>query len=155
MAPLDRATIRSGPRIAIEESMGPTPRLSIVIIYSHPLLGEGIGRLLRGEPGARVTFIPSATPDRLERASRAHPDLILVERGSSLDALEVMARFPEALVIDFAIGPGPTWVYRRQEIPGNPEAILQLIRRLRGGHPVVSLDDAPRDVQPILVGPRE
>lgn len=129
-------------------------RLSIVVLYSHPLLGEGIGRLLAAEPGARVTFIPAWADEPLEMAARVHPELILLERGASLDPLEAMARFPSAFVIDFSIGPGPTWVYRRQEIPGNPEAILQLVRRLRGGHPTVLFGEAPHPTHPIPIASR-
>lgn len=130
--------------------MEPT-RLSIAIVYGHALLGEGIGRLLAGEPGVHVTKVPTSRAHPLESAARARPDVILVERGVGFSALEVLARFPEAVVIDFAIDPGPTWVYRRQEIPGHPQAILDLVRIFRGGHPAV-LGAGPAAAAPVPIG---
>jgi hypothetical protein len=66
--------------------------------------------------------------------------MVVVERSSGLDPLEILRRTPASIVIEVGIAPGPTWVYRRQEIPGEPQAVLGLVRRLRGGHPPVALE---------------
>lgn len=134
--------------------MDPDLRLSIAVLYCHALLGEGIARLLAAEPGADVEYATCAEPERVEAALAGQPDVVVVERCPSFDTMQVLGQVPDALVIDIGIGPGPTWVYRRQEIPGDPNAILRLVRRLRGGHPIVALDQpAPTMADLALVPP--
>jgi hypothetical protein len=121
-------------------------QLSIVVLYRHPLLGEGVGQMLAAEPGVGVAYISCSTSAPLEAAAARNPDMLVVERCGCFDAPQLLDRFPDALVIDIGLGPGPTCVYRRQEIPGDPGAILRLVRRLKGGHPSISLGDgAPAD----------
>jgi len=128
-------------------------QLSIVVLYRHPLLGEGIGQMLAAEPGVQVSYVPCSRSDPLEAAAAGHPDMLVVERCGCFDAPQLLDRFPEALVIDIGLGTGPTCVYRRQEIPGDPGAILQLVRRLKGGHPSVSLHEAAPADEVLAVSP--
>src|SRR5512141_3302817 len=81
-------------RVLLEESMAPHRRLSIVILYCHPLLGEGIGRLLAREPRAAVTYVDCADADGVVSAAAALPDMVVVERGGAIDAIGVMRQFP-------------------------------------------------------------
>ena len=148
-SPIAEATIPDA--LAPEEIMAAPSSLSIVILYCHALLGEGIGRLLASEPGASVTYIACSDPDCVTQAVAARPSVVLVERCGAFDALQVVAVFPDALVIDFAIGPGPTWAYRRQEIPGNPAAIVDLVRRMRQGHPDIPLPSIPHPEDELVV----
>lgn len=122
--------------------MASKTRLSIVVLYSHALLGEGIGQMLSAEPGVAVSYVSCGQPDPLGVAARHRPDMLVVERCGCFDAPRLLEAFPEALVIDIGLEPGPTVVYRRQEIPGDPLAILQLVRILEKGHPPVALAGA-------------
>jgi DNA-binding NarL/FixJ family response regulator len=124
-------------------------RLSILVLASHPLLGEGVSRMLAAEPGVEVQHVDCAERDRVAAALAAHPRVVVVERCATLDAKRVLDIVPDALVFDIDIGPGPTWVYRRQEIPGDPRAILELVRLLRRGHPVIAFDAPPRSGHPV------
>jgi DNA-binding NarL/FixJ family response regulator len=133
--------------------MASHPQLSIVILYSHPLLGEGIGQMLAAEPGVEVSYVSCGHPAPLDAAAERQPHMLVVERCGCFDAPQLLDRFPDALVIDIGLGPGPTCVYRRQEIPGNPAAILRLVRRLRGGHPSVSLPEVDRSHEALTVSP--
>jgi hypothetical protein len=119
-----------------------TPTVRLAILYDHPLLGEGVGRMLGLEPGLEVDFVEASDPAAVDTALDARPEMIVVERSSGLDPLEILRRTPATMVIEVGIAPGPTWVYRRQEIPGEPQAVIGLIRRLRGGHPTVALEPA-------------
>ena len=121
--------------------MDPKP-VRLAIMYDHPLLGEGIGRMLGLEPGLDVTFVEAKDAAAVDVAVASQPDMIVVERSSGIDALGILRRSPDTLVIEVGIGPGHTWVYRRQEIPGEPQAVLGLVRRLRGGHPEVRVEPA-------------
>lgn len=117
-----------------------TQPVRLAILYDHPLLGEGVGRMLDLEPGIDVDFVEAKDGPGVDAAIAARPDMIVVERSSGIDALEILRKSPDTLVIEVGIGPGHTWVYRRQEIPGEPEAVLGLVRRLRGGHPAVAVE---------------
>jgi hypothetical protein len=138
--------------------MASPARRSIVVLYSHALLGEGIGQLLAAEPGVTVAYVSCGQHDPLAAAAAQRPDMLVVERCGCFDAPQLLDRFPEALVIDIGLGPGPTCVYRRQEIPGHPAAILQLVRMLGGGHPPVALEPVAAEqmgVEPVGVEPRQ
>ncbi|HEX8939498.1 MAG TPA: hypothetical protein VF763_04985 [Candidatus Limnocylindrales bacterium] len=133
--------------------MAAQPGLAILVLYCHALLGEGIGRLLGAEPGASVRFVSCEEPEAIEPALAEEPDVIVVERCERFDPLRILGQVPDALVLGIGIRPGATWVYRRQEIPGDPESILRLVRRLRGGHPVVSLEPFPLPVDDAALAP--
>jgi hypothetical protein len=137
------------------ESVLDTPLVRLAILYSHPLLGEGVGRMLDLEQDLDIEYVEASDSAAVKAAIAGHPDMVVVERSSGIDALGILRRTPETLVIEVSIDPGPTWVYRRQEIPGEPEAVLGLVRRLRGGHPTVAVEhdaDPPIDVERRLVG---
>jgi hypothetical protein len=119
--------------------LDPQP-VRLAILYDHPLLGEGVGRLLDLEPGLDIDFVETGDESRVAAVLQARPDMVVVERSCGVDALEILRRSPDTLVIEVTIGPGPTFVYRRQEISGEPEAVLGLVRRLRGGHPTVAVE---------------
>jgi hypothetical protein len=117
-----------------------TPSVRLAILYDHPLLGEGVGRLLSREPNLDVVYVESGDCGAVGAAIAAEPDMVVVERTSGIDPLEILRRTPSTTVIEVGIAPGPTWVYRRQEIPGDPQAVVGLVRRLRGGHPAVGIE---------------
>lgn len=119
-----------------------TPSVRLAILYDHPLLGEGVGRMLGFEPGLEVAFVEARDRGAVAAALDAQPEMIVVERSSGIDPLEILRRTPDTLVIEVGLAPGPTWVYRRQEIAGDPQAVLGLVRRLRGGHPPVAIEPA-------------
>ena len=102
--------------------------ISVLILYSHPLLGEGLADLLVAEQGLDVTAVRLDDVAMAERAAAASPQVIIVERGDPDRAVEMLELVPDALVIDVAIGPGPTFAYRREEIPAWPNAIIEAIR---------------------------
>jgi hypothetical protein len=119
--------------------LDPQP-VRVAIMYDHPLLGEGVGRMLGLEPGLDIDFVETRDRTQVDAVIGSLPDMVVVERSSGVDALEILRRSPNTLVIEVTIGPGPTCVYRRQEISGEPEAVLGLVRRLRGGHPAVAVE---------------
>ncbi len=117
--------------------MGARGRLRVAVIYSHPLLGEGIGQMLAAEPDLDVSEAPCSDAARTATLVESGLDVIILERNCTVDSTEILRRSPDTLVIEMGLHPGATWAYRRQEIPNRPDAILAVVRRLRGGHPVV------------------
>ncbi len=110
--------------------------ISVLILYAHPLLGEGLAGLLSSEPGLEVVAVQSDDAGMVERGLAAAPDVIIFERGDPDRAVKILELVPDALIIDVGIGPGPTFTYRREEISAWPDAILEAIRQApshRGG----------------------
>ncbi len=106
-------------------------RISVVILYTHPLFGEGLARLLAAEPGVDVVPVCAVDIETAQRSLALAPDVVIFERGDPDRAVDVLRFAPEALLIDVAIGPGPTFTYYREEIPARPEGLLRAIRQVR------------------------
>jgi DNA-binding NarL/FixJ family response regulator len=106
-------------------------RISVVVIYTHPLFGEGLARMLAGEPGLDVIPVRSVDVLTAERSLAAGPDVVILERSEPDHAVDVLHFAPDALVIDVSIEPGPTFTYHREEIPARPDGLLAAIRAVR------------------------
>lgn len=104
-------------------------RVSVVVLYRHPLFGEGIARLLSAEPGVDVTPVAASDAEQAECLLALAPDVVIFERGDPDTATDILRYAPSALVIDVSLSPGPTFTYQRQEIQAQPEVILQAIRQ--------------------------
>lgn len=99
----------------------------VVILYDHPLLGEGLERLLRDTPGIDVSLVHV---DGIEAAGIAlsnRPDVVILERCAPVQAIDLLRLAPDALFIDVGLDAGPSWTYRRDELSAQPEDILRTI----------------------------
>jgi Response regulator containing a CheY-like receiver domain and an HTH DNA-binding domain len=124
-------------------------RVSVVVLYMHPLFGEGIARLLAAEPGMDVTPVAASDPEQAQRLLALAPDVVVFERGDPDTATDILRYAPSALVIDVSLSPGPTFTYQRQEIQAQPEVILQAVRHAssrRGSEPAPVPMTPQRDV---------
>jgi DNA-binding NarL/FixJ family response regulator len=109
--------------------------ISVLVLYTHPLLGEGLTDLLANECGLEVTAVQMGDgPEAAATALAAAPQVVIFERGEPDRAAEILESVPDALVIDVAIGQGPTFAYRREEISALPEAIVAAIRQVPVAH---------------------
>jgi DNA-binding NarL/FixJ family response regulator len=102
--------------------------ISVLILYAHPLLGEGLADLLSTEPGLEVVAVRIDDSGSAERALETVPQVIIFERGEPDRAVEMLGFAPDALIIDIGIGSGRTFTYRRDEISALPDAIVAAIR---------------------------
>jgi DNA-binding NarL/FixJ family response regulator len=104
-------------------------QLVVAIICAHPLLGEGIARLLAAEPGMEVLAAPPRDTDTALGVLAAGPDVVIFEPGGLLHELDLPVKAPHALLIDVSMGSGPcpTGDARRS----GPEEIIRVLRRLR------------------------
>lgn len=108
-----------------------TRHISVVILYTHPLLGEGLARLLAAEPDLDIVTIPTREVAAAEEAIATVPDVIIFERSEPLQAIDLMRFAPNALLIDVGMDAGPTFTYHREEIAAKPEGILRAIHHMR------------------------
>ena len=110
-------------------------RVTVVILYRHPLFGEGIAHLLSTESDLEVTSVASEDVAAVARSLAAVPDVVIFERGVPDTAVEVLRAAPDALVIDVDLNPGPTFAYHREEIRPGPADIVETIRGLTRHEP--------------------
>lgn len=105
-------------------------RQRVVILYAHPLLGEGIARLLAEDPGLTVELIEvDGDVSAAIRAVAGSPDVVILERSAPVEALELFRAAPSALFIDVGLDTGPSWTLRRDELVPQPEEILRAIHQ--------------------------
>jgi DNA-binding NarL/FixJ family response regulator len=106
-------------------------RILVVVLYHHPLFGEGLARMLAAEPGLEVVPVRTVDIATAERSLEPSPDVVIFERGDPDRAVDLLRFAPDALVIDVSMDPGPTFTYHREQIPARPEGLLRAIRGIR------------------------
>jgi len=100
----------------------------VVILYAHPLLGEGLARILRGDPSLTIEAVHVEDLEAAATVLGDEPDVIVMERGA-LQASDLLALAPAALLIDVGLDGGSSWAYHRDELSPLPEDIFNTIRR--------------------------
>lgn len=98
------------------------------MLYSHPLLGEGLGRMLAAEPGLVVTVVELGTPEALEAALASEPDVVVFEEGGPIGVLDVLRRSGATVVVDVDITSSTAWTLQRHELRSAPDEVLAAIR---------------------------
>ena len=107
-----------------------TGPISIVVLFAHPLLGEGLARMLSAEADLNVCAVAVHTDAAAEVLERA-PDVVIVERGVRPSAADLLDLVPGTLLIEFGMDTGLMYSYQRDEIPARPGGILRAIRHAR------------------------
>ena len=103
----------------------------VVILYAHPLLGEGIGRILTAQPDLRVELVSLDDECGADTALSTGPDVVILERTTPLRALDYLRSAPGALFIDVGLDTGPSWTYRRDAIDPKPDELVRAIHASR------------------------
>jgi DNA-binding NarL/FixJ family response regulator len=105
----------------------PVEQRRVIILYDHPLLGEGLERLLRDRTDLDVQLVHVDSRDAARAAVLSRPDVVILERCAPVQALDLLPLAPDAVFIDVGLDAGPSWTYRREELSPWPDAILQAI----------------------------
>ncbi len=100
----------------------------VLLLYSHPLMGEGLGRMLETEPGLDVEAVDVAVPGAVDAALALEPDVIIVEEGGPLDAADVVRRSTCSVVLDVDITTTNAWTLRREALSTRPDDFLASLR---------------------------
>jgi DNA-binding NarL/FixJ family response regulator len=59
--------------------------IRILLLHAHSLLREGLGRLLRDQPGFQIVASCASTREALDVLEREHADIVLVDCDSGVD----------------------------------------------------------------------
>lgn len=108
--------------------MSPDP-VRVLVLYSHPLMGEGLSGMLSAEPGMVVQIVDIAAADQVNAALESEPAVIVIEEGGPVDAAEVVRRCGASLVLDVDIGTANAYTLRRERLSTRPDDFLATIRQ--------------------------
>jgi hypothetical protein len=86
-----------------------------VVLYVHPLFGQGIGQLLRSRKDFEVTCLP-ASEDQHEELRRLRPRAIVLEATEDSLSWEALQDLPPATVIRVGLGENTMDVFQRRQI---------------------------------------
>ncbi len=111
--------------------MSPLP-VRVLVLYSHPLMGEGLGRMLAAEPGVSVDAVDIAETCAVDEALAREPAVIVVEEGGAVDAADVMRRSNCPVVLDVDINTTRAWTLRREQLSTRPDDFMATIRTVVG-----------------------
>jgi DNA-binding NarL/FixJ family response regulator len=103
------------------------PKARVLVLYAHPLLGEGLAILLSAQPGVGAVAVDSRDPAARHAALSSHPDLVIVEETEQARSFESSGSAPVVFVRvdatgDCAVG----------QPLDDPDAIVALARGLVG-----------------------
>lgn len=100
----------------------------VLVLYSHPLMGEGLGRMLAAEPGIEVEAVDVSASCAVDAALALQPDVIIVEEGGPLDAADIVRRSTCSVVLDVDITTTNAWSLRREALSTRPDDFLASLR---------------------------
>jgi hypothetical protein len=123
------------------EALVPDEPQRVVILYAHPLLGEGLARLLGINADLQIELVHVDDLDAAKAALIEAPDVVILERSAPIQALDLLRFAPSALFIDVGLDAGPSWAIRRDELSPLPEEILRAIHERP--HPAAGTHPAP------------
>ena len=128
--------------------MSPDP-VRVLLLYSHPLMGEGLQKMLAAEPGIVVDAVDIGCRDAMDAAIALDPDVIVVEEGGPVDAAEVVRRSNCPVVLDVDITTTRAWTLRRETLSTRPDDFMAAIRGIVGcaGRTAKTVEP-DRDLQP-------
>ena len=102
----------------------------VAVLYSHPLFGEGLARLLDEDADLAVSCIPADTSGVGREIDDLHPDAIIVEDNPDEGFMRGLLRsLPPVLLIRVGLQDNVMEVYHcRHVVPGCPADLLEVIR---------------------------
>jgi chemotaxis response regulator CheB len=140
---------QSAARSLVEERplVSPLP-VRVLVLYSHPLMGEGLERMLAAEQGVTVDAVDVGEAGAVDEALAREPAVIVVEEGGVMDAADIMRRSNCPIVLDVDITTSQGWTLRRETLPTRPDDFLATIRLVVGCEDRSDAGQDPPRMQP-------
>ena len=73
---------------------------SVVILYEHALLGEGIAKHLRAKAGVEATVASTRQPEAVTAALALGPAVVIFESSDPFNQFDLSQLAPQAVLID-------------------------------------------------------
>jgi len=122
----------------------PAP-VKVLVLYDHPLLGEGLGQLMASVPDLEVERIAMGDADAMERAIASDADVVILEEGGPVGLLDLLRQSRCRAIVDVSISTSKAWTIRREEIEPDPDSLVDRIV-------AACLGDRPRTTPAPIVG---
>ncbi len=107
--------------------MARSAKAQVVVLYAHPLLGEGLASLLSAQVGVGAIAVDSHDAVARAAALKKHPDLVIVEETETTRPFEPSGSMPVVFVrVDATDG------LRLGQPLADPDEIVALVRGLAG-----------------------
>ncbi len=102
-------------------------RSRVVVLYVHPLFGQGIGQLLQSQEDLEVTCL-LASEDQHEELRRLHPQAIVLEATADSLSWEALQDLPPTTVIRVGLGENTMDVFQHHQIvSAGPDNLVEAI----------------------------
>jgi two-component system, NarL family, invasion response regulator UvrY len=142
--------------------------IRLLIADDHPVVREGLRRIIEDAPGLQVVGEVASGPELLERLPRAPADIVLLDvtmpGPGFLEVLQrLRAEHPTVAVLVLSVHPEDQYAVRalRAGASGyltkdhSPEELTEAIRRVYRGHKYVSPALAERLAADLAIGTRD
>ena len=99
---------------------------SVVILYEHALLGEGIAKYLRTKSGVEAMLTSARDLDAVTSALAFGPTVVIFERSEPLRQVDLTALAPQAVLIDVStvVTRGPSVTAETNGLEGILRAVV-------------------------------
>lgn len=102
-------------------------RSRVVVLYVHPLFGQGIGQLLKSQCDLDVTCLP-ASENQHEELVRLRPRAIVLEATGDSLFWETLQNLPPTTVIRVGLDENTMDVFQRHQIViAGPDNLVEAI----------------------------
>ena len=98
--------------------------VKVLILYDHPLLGEGLSALMASVPDLALERIAMGEPDAMERALAYDADVVILEEGGPVGLVDLLRQSRARAIVDVSISTSKAWAIRREEISPDPETLI-------------------------------
>ena len=101
--------------------------VKVLVLYDHPLLGEGLGALMASVPELEVERVAMGEPDAMERAIAAGADVVILEEGGPVGLVDLLRDGRCRAIVDVSINTSQAWTIRREAISSDPDSLIDRI----------------------------
>ena len=101
--------------------------VKVLVLYDHPLLGEGLGALMASVPELDVERVAMSDPDAMERAIASGADVVILEEGGPVGLVDLLRDGRCRAIVDVSISTSQAWTIRREAISSDPDSLIDRI----------------------------
>jgi hypothetical protein len=114
---------------------------TVVILYEHALLGEGIAKYLRAQIGVEATLGSTHDPDAVKSALALGPEVVIFESQDPFQRFDLTTLVPHAVLIDVS-----TVITRGSVVTPCTAGLEQILQAVRESSSTVALPSETRHV---------
>jgi hypothetical protein len=101
--------------------------IKVLVLYDHPLLGEGLGALMASVPELELERIAMGDPNAMERAIASDADVVILEEGGPVGLVDLLRDSRCRAIVDVSISSSQAWTIRREVIAPDPDSLIDRI----------------------------